>query len=125
MNSIRKKSVPLSLLLAALMLQMSAPIQPALAAMVGTESTLGDMALERNSDLISSFMAREDVRKILIFDHGLSPEEVEARMASLTDSEILEISRQIDQLPAGGNGVGLAIGVLLIVLLVLVILRLA
>jgi hypothetical protein len=69
-------------------------------------------------------LAREDVRAALTAQ-GLDPEEVQARVASLTDAEIQQIADQLDQLPAGGDGLGVVIAVLLIILLVILILKLA
>jgi len=42
----------------------------------------------------------------------------------MTNAEGMQPAGQIENLPAGGNGIGLIIGVLLIVLLVVVIVKL-
>jgi len=59
-----------------------------------------------------------------MIQQGVNPKEVQNRMANLSDQEIMKISKQIDKLPAGGDAVGLVIGVLIIVILVLVIMKL-
>ena len=43
---------------------------------------------------------------------GVDPARVEARVATLTDSELRELSAQFDQLPAGGDFLAL-IGVVI------------
>jgi hypothetical protein len=63
------------------------------------------------------------VRSALIAQ-GIDPLEAEARIASLSQSEIDELSDQIENLPAGGDAFGLVIAVLVIVILVLVIMKL-
>jgi len=70
------------------------------------------------------YLAREDVRAALAAQ-GLDPEEAQARMASLSDGEVRQIAGQLDQLPAGGDGLGIIIAVLVIVLLVILILKVA
>ena len=68
-------------------------------------------------------LAREEVRAALLAQ-GLDPAEVQARVASLSEAEIREIAGRLETLPAGGDGFGTAIAVLLIILLVVVILKL-
>jgi len=72
---------------------------------------------------LKQFMVRNDVR-FAIVSHGVDPLEADARLNSLTDAEVIQLADQIDQLPAGGDVLGLVIAVLVIVILVLVIIRL-
>lgn len=123
MKFCRKRAVPLSLFLAFFMLQLSVPYQPVMAAMISTDTCLDFTEVGQERDQIRQFLAQDVVRKAFI-SHGVMPEEVEARLAGLSDAEILEISKEIENLPAGGDGVGLVIAVLLIVILVIVIMRL-
>jgi hypothetical protein len=69
-------------------------------------------------------LARADVRAALAAQ-GLDPEEAQARIASLTDAEIQQIASQLDHLPAGGDGIWVAVAILVIVLLVVLILKVA
>jgi hypothetical protein len=50
--------------------------------------------------------------------------EADERLNSLTNAEVIQLADQIDELPAGGDVLGLLIAVLVIVILVLVIMRL-
>lgn len=45
--------------------------------------------------------------------HGLTPEQARARIAALTDDEAALLAQRVEQLPAGANGAG--IGLLIIV----------
>jgi hypothetical protein len=79
---------------------------PAHAGMVTTHE-----ALDR--DRITSVLDRADEQA-----YGVSPSEVKARIAALTDAEAAELAARIDSLPAGGIGI---IGAILVVFLVLLI----
>jgi hypothetical protein len=57
-------------------------------------------------------------------EFGLTPEEVTSRLSQLSDQELHRIASRIDELQAGGDGVGLIIGLLIIVLLVILVLYL-
>ena len=52
---------------------------------------------------------------------GVNPADAKARVASLTDDEAAQLASKIDNLPAGGDGVGALIGALLIIFIVLLI----
>jgi hypothetical protein len=95
------------------------PCQYALAALVSTDA-VADGAGARGR--LVQYLDREDVRAALTAQ-GLDPEEARARVASLTDAEVRQLVGQLDELPAGGDGLGVAIGVLLIVAIVLLILK--
>lgn len=56
---------------------------------------------------------------------GYSKAEVEARLAGMTDQQIHQMASQIDEVRAGGDGLGVIIGILVIIILVLVILQLS
>lgn len=123
MRIFRKRAFPLAIVLAFLMLHMSVPYQPVMAAMISTESCLNVSQYAQDRDQVLEFLAREDVRQAFIAQ-GVAPAEVEARLASLTQAEIQQIAQEIENLPAGGD-LGLVIAILVIVLLVLLIIRVA
>jgi hypothetical protein len=106
-----------------LTLMTAVPYQTALAALIDTETVLDAADGTEMRDRVAGFMAREDVRAIFIAQ-GIDPQEARARIDSLTDSEVEKISHQIEQLPAGGDVIGVVIGLLIIVLLVVVIVKL-
>ena len=86
MKKIRQKSKLICICFTILMLSISVPYQSALAALVGTESVL----------------ERAEVKKALTA-RGIDTLEAQARIDSLSDSEIAHIADQMDQLPAGGD----------------------
>ena len=123
MRSVRRHTQIIGIFMAVTMLLISTPYQSAIAALIDTETVLDEGQSQEARDYIKQLLAREDVRSALIAQ-GIDPLEAEARIASLSDSEIMELANQIENLPAGGNGLGLVIAVLVIVILVLVIMKL-
>lgn len=94
---------------ALLILSLTLPL-PVQAGMVATES-----ALQR--ERIAAQLERAKVRAQLEA-LGVSPGEIKARVAALTDAEAAELAQRIEQLPAGGADI---LGVALIVFLVLLV----
>ena len=65
-------------------------------------------------------MSRDDVRSFLE-TNGLTTEQAQARVDSLTDQEVSQMAKKFDELPAAGSaGV-----VILVIALVVIILELA
>lgn len=89
--------------------------QTATAGVVGTDTVLAEQTgMERAA--ISGFLDREDVQQRLV-DYGVSPEEAQQRIASLTQEEMMELGERIDSLPAGASGAVVLLLVLIIVIL--------
>jgi hypothetical protein len=124
MKHLRKRITTISIFLALLMINVSIPHQAATAAMIATDTYVKSLEIQKAKEKIHSFLARKEVLKAFI-NQGVTPQEAEQRIASLSDAEIVNISEMIDNLPAGGDAIGFVIGVLIIVLLVILIIRLA
>ena len=123
MGSIRRYTRTTGIIMAVMMLLISTPYQSALASLINTETVLAENQSQEARDYLKQFMAREDVRSALIAQ-GIDPLEAEARIASLSDSEVIELADQIENLPAGQGVLGLVVVVLVIIVLVLVIMKL-
>ncbi len=95
-------------------------LQPARAAVIGTQTAIDLQERTDRIAYINTVLARDDVRSTLI-DLGVSPEDAAARVETMTDAELQILAEQLGELPAGGIGV---VGVLGIVAIVLVILEL-
>jgi hypothetical protein len=91
-----------------LILSLALPL-PAQAGMIATDS----MAKQS----LAGLLERADVQAQLQA-YGVTPSEVRARVAALSDEEAAELAARIDSLPAGGIGI---IGAILVVFLVLLI----
>ena len=104
--------------LAAVMIWINAPTHVAWAGLVTTEQTMADASVNHDRMRLTALLDRQDVQAGLEA-HGIDPVEARARVASLTDAEVAQITAKLDELPAGGDGVGAVVGALLIVFLVL------
>jgi hypothetical protein len=116
----------LCLPLAALMLVVSAPWSTTVqAALVTTDQVMTDpAAVAGNREKVVHFLQQDAVREHLVA-MGVDPSEVEARLAALSPAELAQLSARIDQMPAGGDGIGAVVVAILIVFLVLLITDLA
>lgn len=102
------------------MLLMSLPVQTVQATMVRTETMLMLSTAKNVRENLNQFLKREDVKAIMTAQ-GISPQEAKARVDSLSDAEIMQLSDKMDQLPAGGSTFGVIIGAAVIVFIVLLI----
>lgn len=89
---------------------------PAQAGLVSTESVIA----AGGRDSIAVFLERADVQSRLEA-FGVSPAEVKARVAALSDAEAAQLAGKIDSLPAGGSTGGDVLFFLVLVFLVLLV----
>ena len=86
----------------------------------GFVTTEEAIALEQRAQILSAVetkLAAENLRAAML-SLGVAPEQVEARLAALSDAELTQLNNRLNELPAGAGAVEL-IGVVFIVLLVL------
>jgi len=101
MHTFQKTAKPISIITIILVLLMSTLIQPAAAAMVGTEKLLISDRNQKTRSYLQQMMSRRDIQEALVA-RGIDLEEAQIRIDSLTDSEIELIFNKINDLPAGG-----------------------
>ena len=89
---------------------LSAPL-PALAGIVSTEAVVASAERER----LAGLMDRADVRARLQA-LGVDSAEAKARVAALSDEEAAQLAARMDELPAGGDVLGVALIVFLVLL---------
>jgi hypothetical protein len=94
------------------------PLQTVCAAMVGTETVLTTTQTQNARENLIRFLEREDLEAAMTAQ-GIRPIEAKARVGSLSDAQVMRIADKMNQLPAGGDGLGLLVGAALIVFLVL------
>lgn len=112
------RSVGLILVVSFCLLNFNVP--RAQAQIVGTEAVIeGQQAADQRAQ-VATFLAREDIQQLLT-RNGVDPAEAQLRVASLSNEEVAKISNSIDQLPAGGDGVGAVVGAVVLIFLVLLI----
>lgn len=76
-------------------------------------------AMDRRATLhrIDAVLARSEVRAALE-RHGVDPAQTSARVAALSDQELVSLAENLDELPAGGSLLG-TVGIVFVVLLIL------
>ena len=123
MRRLKRVEKSVSILMTLLLLLITAPVPSVLAAMVGTEAILVNQDTLNARDQLRSFLDREAVQSQLTA-RGIDPAEAQARVDSLSDSEVMQISDKIDQLPAGGSFWGTVLYLAIIAVIVLLVLEL-
>ena len=116
---VRYVGKPLCLLLALCFLTVDVGIRTANAGMISTEAALAAQVNEEARKEVQAFLAREDVQQVMM-TQGVNPDEVSARVASLSDAEIMKVAGEIDRLHAGA-GVGTVVGAVVFVFIVLLV----
>ena len=120
MKRIRRIAKPCSLFLAILMITIFTPHQTVLAKLISTETVVEVGRADEARMYVDSVLAREDIRTALI-SQGIDIQEVEARIFSLTDTEIVNLADQLENAPAGGSAVGVIVGAAVFIFIVLLI----
>lgn len=93
-------------------------VQTAAAARIGTGEALRITDRAQVLSAAETVLARADVRAVLTA-HGVSTDDALARVAALSEEELVALQHEFDQLPAGGIGLFEVLGVTFVVLLVL------
>lgn len=89
---------------------------PAQAALVGTGEVLSEARAQVDRQELVEAIERDEVSARLEA-MGVDPADARARVERMTDAEVATLQQRIDQMPAGGD----ALGVVLVVFLVFVI----
>ena len=95
-------------------------VAPVQATLVGTADLLQQQSMDQARQKVIQFMERQEVARHLKA-WGVSPAEAKARVAVMTDEEISVLSEKIDQMPAGGDALGIALAIAILVFVVLII----
>jgi hypothetical protein len=98
----------------------SIPMPRAQAALVTSDELATQRTVANDRARLQELIAREDVQRELKA-YGISPDEAQARVSSLTDEELAQVAGRLDQLPAGQDALGVIIGAALLVFIVLLI----
>jgi len=99
-----KKTVVFSVLISFFSV-LALPVQ---AAMIGTQDLVQQAQMIDERAKLNTFMQREDVKEQFA-SMGVSAEDIELRVAALTDDEVKQLNQQMADLPAGGDILGLAV----------------
>jgi hypothetical protein len=90
------------------------------AQMVSTEASFEHAKSVSSKEKLHQIISREDVKKE--FEQmGVDSKVIQARVASMTDSEASQIAYKIDTLPAGGDAGASLVGAIVFIFIVLLI----
>lgn len=117
---IRYIAKPLSLFLIFSFLLLDFTAITAKAGIIGTEAVLNTLQGEKSRLRITAFLDRQEVREAFI-QKGIDPAQAKNRVAGLTDKEISQICKTLDQLPAGGDGIGTVVGAVVLIFIILLL----
>jgi len=88
---------------------------PAYAGMVGTGTVIAHQQTVMDRGQLLTTLNREDVREQLVA-MGVDPKAARERVASLSDEELRSVTGHVQELPAGGDVLGVALFVFLVLL---------
>jgi len=107
-----RKTIAMSVLLSL----MSIFMLPVQAAMLNTQQLVEKQSMDSERVTLSAMMQRADVQAQMI-EMGVTPADVQQRMAALTDAEVAQLDHQMGQIPAGAD----ALGILLLLFIVFIV----
>jgi hypothetical protein len=111
---------PLSFFLVFSFLLLDLSAQAARAQMIDTSTVIAAQKQDASRVRVAAFLGRDDVQQVMV-QHGVDAAEAQKRVASLSDAELARISQAMDQLPAGGDGIGAVIGAAVLIFVILLI----
>lgn len=110
---VRKMLVVPAMCLALVFSGFTANVQ---AAVISTQQAMSAEARAAAEAGVRASLARDDVRQAML-RMGADPAQVDGRIASLSDAELMQVQGEMERLPAGG--VLAVVGLVFVVLLIL------
>ena len=98
----------------------SMPMSRGQAALISSDHLAAQSAVANDRARLNDLVMREDIQRDLLA-YGIPPQEAQARVASLTDEEVIQVAGRLDQLPAGQGAFGVLVGAALFVFVLLLI----
>ena len=116
MQMFRRLAKPVSYALITGVLALSLHGPAARAAMVTTDQIVSAQQSQQDRAKVHTLLAREDVKQALSA-RGVSTTDIQARVEAMTDQEVHALSSKLDQLPAGGDALGLLAFIFIVLLI--------
>lgn len=88
---------------------------PAYAGMVGTGSVISQEQAASERGQVLATLERKDVQQGLV-DLGVDPQAARDRVIALSDGEVHQMAGKLDQLPAGGDALGVVVFIFVLLL---------
>jgi hypothetical protein len=116
MPVLRRFIKPVSFFVLTAFLAVTLYVPAAQAAMIGTDAVVNAAQSQQARDSLRATLDREDVKQQLLAQ-GVNPDQLQSRVDALTDPEVQQLAARMDQMPAGGDALGIAVLVFLVLLL--------
>jgi hypothetical protein len=117
---LKKMIRPVSLFLVFSFFLLDFTVHTAQAQMIGTNAVIAGQQEADTRAQVLTFLAREDVKQVMT-KHGIDTVEAQKRVGSLSSAELTKLANSMEQLPAGGDGLGAIVGAAVLIFLVLLI----
>lgn len=88
----------------------------AYASMISTDTIVSSATAMQDRQKVADFLQREDIRQALQ-DKGVSYDAAQARIDAMSDSEVAQLANKVDEAPVGGDILGIAFAVFIILLI--------
>ena len=92
------------------------PLTVTHAGMIGTESLISEAERTLNRDQLKSMLSREDVAEQLQ-SYGVNADDALMRVDRMTDEEVASLNDRLGDLPAGGDILGVAVVVFIVLVI--------
>tara|TARA_R100000687_G_C6406355_1_gene144316 strand:- start:310 stop:714 length:405 start_codon:yes stop_codon:yes gene_type:complete len=102
-----------SLILSALMVWSTLLVSGANAAVVSTSDMLVEHQQFENKQAVKDFVNRDDVKQQML-DLGVSPQDVDSRINSMTSAELAQLNANLQDAPAGAGVVGVVLTIFIV-----------
>jgi len=100
--------------------ESTAMLAPAISGVHGTDISLNRLEdLQKAQRVLESKMVQQRLE-----DVGLTADEIQGRLARLSDAQLHQMANQLDALMPGGDGLGIVIALLVIAILAVVLIYL-
>lgn len=98
---------------------------PAIAGLVSSKPASEELSMKRDEEVAKIKRALENkLVEEKLKAYGLTKEEIEKKLSEMNDEQIHMLAKASDRVLAGGDGLGLLIGVLIVAILLVILLKL-
>ncbi len=102
-----------SIVLSVLMVWSTLLVSGANAALVSTSDMLVEHQQFENTQAVRDFVNRDDVKQQML-DLGVSPQDVDSRINSMTATELAQLNANLQHAPAGAGVVGIVLTIFIV-----------